>query len=67
MRGRRVRSTVRAFVHAEEGATAIEYALLGMLIGIAIIGTFAALGTSVTGLFNSGVAETLDNKTNGIN
>ena len=54
-------------MHAEEGATAIEYALLGMLIGIAIIGTFAALGTSVTGLFNSGVAETLDNKTNGIN
>ncbi|WP_210236089.1 Flp family type IVb pilin [Devosia sp. FKR38] len=58
---------MKAFWLAEDGATAIEYALLGMLIGIAILGTFAALGNSVTGLFNSGVAETLDNKTNGIN
>ncbi|WP_224703828.1 Flp family type IVb pilin [Devosia aquimaris] len=62
-----MKSTVRAFLRAEDGATAIEYALLGMLIGIAIIGTFVALGNSVTGLFNSGVAETLDNKSGNIN
>jgi Flp pilus assembly pilin Flp len=62
-----LKAAIKAFWFAQEGATAIEYALLGMLIGIAIIGTFAALGNSVTGLFNSGIAEAMAKQTNTLN
>lgn len=36
----------------EEGATAIEYALIAGLIAVAIIGGLTLLGNEVEGLFN---------------
>ena len=53
---------MRAFMADEAGATAIEYALLGTLIAIAIISTFVALGDGVQGLFNNGTSSTLTNQ-----
>lgn len=43
----------------EEGATAIEYALIAGLIAVAIIGALTALGTNISSLFTD-VAEKLD-------
>lgn len=37
----------------DRGATTIEYALISSLIALVIIGGVAALGTTVTGLFES--------------
>jgi len=39
--------------HAENGATAVEYALMVMLIALVIIGAVTALGTSLTPIFNN--------------
>lgn len=36
----------------EEGATAIEYALIAGLIAVAIIGALSSLGTEIGGLFD---------------
>lgn len=36
----------------EEGATAIEYALIAGLIAVAIIGALSLLGTEIGGLFD---------------
>ena len=33
------------------GATAIEYALIALFIGIVLIAAMASIGTSVTGMF----------------
>ena len=41
------------FLSNTEGATAIEYAFLASLIAIVIITGVTAVGTSVTGVFNS--------------
>ena len=46
-------SQVRRFLPAQEGATAIEYALIAAGIAGAIITTVTALGGSVTGMFTS--------------
>ena len=37
----------------EEGATAIEYALIAALIGVVIIGSVSLLGTQVSNTFNT--------------
>lgn len=37
----------------EEGATAIEYALIAGLIAVAIIGALGLLGGEIGGLFNN--------------
>lgn len=42
---------VMAFVREEEGATAIEYALIAALIAIAIVGALRGAGESITQLF----------------
>ncbi len=47
-----------SFIKDESGATAIEYALLAGLIGVAIIGAVTALGGSISGLF-TGLSTTL--------
>ena len=44
---------VRRFLPAQEGATAIEYALIAAGIAGVIITTVTALGGSVTGMFTS--------------
>ena len=47
------------FMKDESGATAIEYALLAALIGVAMIGTVQALGGSVIGTW-TGITTGLD-------
>ena len=44
--------TIRRFLDDQAGATAIEYALLGLLVAVAIIGTVSVLGGRVETLFN---------------
>ncbi len=46
----------------EEGATAIEYALIAGLIAVAIIGALTLLGEKITGLFD-GISERLETET----
>lgn len=46
--------TIRKFVSDETGATAIEYGLIAALIAVAAIGSFAALGNSLTSLMGTG-------------
>jgi pilus assembly protein Flp/PilA len=46
-------SLVHAFLKDETGATAIEYALIAAGIGIAILSAVNALGTAISGKFNS--------------
>ena len=50
---------LKEFTADESGATAIEYALIAVLVGIAIIGAVTALGDSLKAIF-SNVATTLD-------
>jgi pilus assembly protein Flp/PilA len=44
--------TLRAFLSDQDGATAIEYALIASLIAVFLIGALAALGTSLSSEFN---------------
>lgn len=46
-----MKDQLMAFWKDEEGATAIEYALIAGLIAVAIIGALSALGTDIKGLF----------------
>lgn len=46
-------SLVVAFLRDESGATAIEYALISAGIGIAIITSVNALGSAISGKFNT--------------
>ena len=39
---------LKKFLTNEDGTTAIEYALIGTLVGIAIIGALSAVGSSTT-------------------
>lgn len=47
-----MKSRVTAFIREEDGATAIEYALIAALIAIAIVAAVRSAGVSITGLFN---------------
>lgn len=40
----------------ERGATAVEYALMSSLIALVIVGTVAAIGASVLGMFDAVIA-----------
>ena len=44
--------TLRSFVKSESGATAIEYALIGALISVAIIGGVNSLASANTNMYN---------------
>ncbi len=46
---------ISEFLHSEEGATAIEYALLAALIGTTIIGAQTALGQTVVNMYQNAV------------
>jgi pilus assembly protein Flp/PilA len=46
-------SPFRHFLRDEEGATAIEYALIAAGIAAAIISTVFSLGTRVSGMYGS--------------
>jgi pilus assembly protein Flp/PilA len=41
------------FLKGESGATAIEYGLIVALIAVVIIGAVTAVGTSLSGTFNT--------------
>jgi pilus assembly protein Flp/PilA len=43
--------TIGAFLSDQDGATAIEYALIASLIAVFIIGALSALGTSLSSEF----------------
>jgi len=43
---------VYTFLNAEDGATAIEYALIAALIAIVIIGSVSLLGTQLSSTFD---------------
>lgn len=46
-------SSIKRFLHDEEGATAIEYGLIAALISVAAIGAMTALGGQLTTLFGN--------------
>lgn len=48
-----MRALFDRFISDESGATAIEYALIGTLISVAIMVGAGAVGNSVAALFNS--------------
>ena len=41
------------FLHNEKGATAIDYAMIAAGIGVAVAATVMALGTKLSGLYQS--------------
>lgn len=45
--------SLRSFIKREDGASAIEYALIAGLIAVAIIGVAGLLGTELKALFQS--------------
>ncbi|MNT29411.1 Flp/Fap pilin component [compost metagenome] len=49
-----LRQIVRRFAADESGATAIEYALLGTLIAVALVASFTLVGDGVANMFGSG-------------
>lgn len=53
-----LKNRVMAFVREEDGATAIEYALIAALIAIAIVTALSSAGASITKLFED-VAKTI--------
>jgi pilus assembly protein Flp/PilA len=46
---------IYTFLLSEEGATAIEYALLASLIGAATIGVQTAMGTTVMNMYTNAI------------
>lgn len=50
---------LQRFAVDESGATGMEYALLGTLIGCALLATFTVFGESLAQLFNSPAIDTL--------
>jgi pilus assembly protein Flp/PilA len=44
--------TIHAFLRNQDGATAIEYALIASLIAVFLIGALSALGTNLSSVFN---------------
>lgn len=44
---------LKRFFKEEEGVTAIEYALIAMLIAVVIIGAVTVIGTSLQNPFNA--------------
>ena len=49
----RVKNLLRRFLKDASGVTAVEYALIGALVGIAIIGAARLLGSQVSTTFNT--------------
>ena len=57
-------TAVQAFIADEDGVTAIEYGLIAALIGVAMAGAAALLGTEVKNTFND-VKDALTGATSG--
>ena len=52
---------LKAFLAAQDGATAVEYGLIIALIGMSIVGGLTAISNGINGKFTT-VADTLANK-----
>jgi pilus assembly protein Flp/PilA len=50
---RTMTKTISNFLRNESGATAIEYGLIAALIAVVIIGAVTAVGTNLSGTFNT--------------
>jgi pilus assembly protein Flp/PilA len=64
-----VAKTIRRFLKDQTGATAIEYALLGTLIAVALAGTFAVVGNSfhtVLGVGTGGATDIIADQANNL-
>ncbi len=48
-----MRTLLARFIQADSGATAIEYGLIVALIAVVIIGAVSAVGSSLSGQFNT--------------
>lgn len=48
-----------AFLRDEAGATAIEYALIGTLIAVALVGTATIFGDTLRELFDNGATDVI--------
>jgi pilus assembly protein Flp/PilA len=48
-----MRALVLRFVNDQSAVTAMEYAVIGALISVVIVGAVTTIGTSVTGLFQT--------------
>lgn len=55
--------TIKAFLHDESGATAMEYALVATLIGMTIIVTFITVGDSLRNMFGGNSADVMSAQT----
>ncbi len=56
LKGEIMLSSIKRFLHDEEGATAIEYGIIAGLISIAIVGVLSGsdgLGTKLSNVFNT--------------
>lgn len=54
---------LRRFLKSRDGATAIEYALIGVLLSIAIIGGVTKVGSAVGTTYNNIATQALGNGT----
>ena len=52
MQVRRLPETIQSFVRNEQGATAIEYALIAAGIAVAVAATVMSLGDSVKAMYD---------------
>ena len=50
-KGLQMRSLVLRFAADESGTTAIEYALIALLMGVTIIGIFTSIGAQLSDMF----------------
>lgn len=48
------------FLQNESGTTAIEYALIGTIIAVALVATFAVMGNTLINLFGAGAGGASD-------
>jgi pilus assembly protein Flp/PilA len=46
----RILNKLQALMREEDGLTTVEYAIAGSLVGLAVIGAFTTLGTTVGGV-----------------
>ena len=45
-----MKNAIKTFLREEEGLTTVEYAIAGGLVGLAVVGAFQLLGTTVGGV-----------------
>jgi pilus assembly protein Flp/PilA len=48
-----MKKVLKAFILSEEGATAVEYAIMASLIAVVIVTAVALLGTNTNSLYQS--------------